>query len=865
MFEYDAELVATLRALRPDPRARLRAPSSTPAPPPASRGAAARRSALARAARAPAGDAAATLPAPGRRRGRGGDRRRDRGRSRSPATSSRTPIDGELGERATQRSILGFQPAPPVGTATASRLRLDVGRRAAESASSASGSAREAGSETPSSATHDRDRPRRPTGPYASGAAHRDVERSASIVLGADPEVCATPRPGSSKRSTPPTGSSSTPPIVDGPRARHGAYFELLIPSRKLGDALAAISSVAEVRSRHEATRRHHRADGRAPRERLAGRQRDGRSLLAPARRPPKPTPSGQPPKPSCARRGARPPRSARSSQGLERRANLSRVSVRIETGGEASGTSGGGLGVRRRPRRRRPPAGDRRRGGRDRPARPSLPFALLALLAWARSTPPGFAAPAAAPSSPEAGLRSALGSVAMGEEERVIEGRPRRPTWGRRPCRGPPPRSSSCGAAASTGPRARGAAAEADRRRPSFMPGVWVFPGGSVDPGDGEGEAGHRACAVRELAEEAAIELPPDEELVLFSRWITPGGDLDPLRRLVLPRPGPGPHAAEARRRRDRRGRLVRARGQRSTPPRRVRSSSPSRPSASSDAAPVRDRRRGARRPPRRRASSRSCRRSSASTEDHRVVLPGDPDYPGLRGLLVRERLEAGVPGARRVGVDAVLLHLRPAAGGRAGRRFSAPPSAPPRCARRSRQRNQSWRSLMPKSISPVIVVVQERKPGLNSSRRATGSYSFGTVAMKRRLKSSDSNSTLRDEVLGERLGPLDRLDVEGRDDLGQVGHVGLGEDRRRQHRLAEEAADLLLVGVAAGAPEPLDQLAGEPVGAADAERDRAVLGVDPADRLVGEARCARRSLRTVSAHSWASCLAPIAPILCG
>src|SRR5215207_11178927 len=56
-----------------------------------------------------------------------------------------------------------------------------------------------------------------------------------------------------------------------------------------------------------------------------------------------------------------------------------------------------------------------------------------------------------------------------------------------------------------------------------TFMPNVWVFPGGSVDAGDGEDEAGYRACAVRELAEEAAIELPAEEELVLFSRWITP------------------------------------------------------------------------------------------------------------------------------------------------------------------------------------------------------------------------------------------------------------------------------------------------------------------------------------------------------
>lgn len=73
-------------------------------------------------------------------------------------------------------------------------------------------------------------------------------------------------------------------------------------------------------------------------------------------------------------------------------------------------------------------------------------------------------------------------------------------------------------------------------QRNPSarFMPGVWVFPGGAVDDSERstgpEGERSpedeeraHRACAIRELEEEAGIALPEDADLRPWSRWITP------------------------------------------------------------------------------------------------------------------------------------------------------------------------------------------------------------------------------------------------------------------------------------------------------------------------------------------------------
>jgi len=61
-------------------------------------------------------------------------------------------------------------------------------------------------------------------------------------------------------------------------------------------------------------------------------------------------------------------------------------------------------------------------------------------------------------------------------------------------------------------------------RRTPKarFMADVWVFPGGAVDGSRSDDQA-HRETALRELAEEAAVTISSPDDLVPFSRWITP------------------------------------------------------------------------------------------------------------------------------------------------------------------------------------------------------------------------------------------------------------------------------------------------------------------------------------------------------
>ncbi|HKU43983.1 MAG TPA: NUDIX hydrolase [Polyangiales bacterium] len=61
-----------------------------------------------------------------------------------------------------------------------------------------------------------------------------------------------------------------------------------------------------------------------------------------------------------------------------------------------------------------------------------------------------------------------------------------------------------------------------------AFYGGAWVFPGGRVDPADGDLERAlpdaARNAAVRELYEEAGLAIHR-EALTCFSRWVTPPG----------------------------------------------------------------------------------------------------------------------------------------------------------------------------------------------------------------------------------------------------------------------------------------------------------------------------------------------------
>ncbi len=182
------------------------------------------------------------------------------------------------------------------------------------------------------------------TGPFAAKAGHRDVERSAEMVLGADPAEVGGDAAAVFDAVHAADGIVLSSSVSGGAAGDAGARFELLIPAARLSDALAAFSAIDLVVSRHEAT-----DDITAPTVRTGELLRDSRaridSLLAQlARADTDAERDAAEAELRAERRHNAYLRSQLST--LQRRANFSRVSLRIETGAAATPESGGGWGL---------------------------------------------------------------------------------------------------------------------------------------------------------------------------------------------------------------------------------------------------------------------------------------------------------------------------------------------------------------------------------------------------------------------------------------------------------------------------------------------------------------------------------------
>jgi len=179
------------------------------------------------------------------------------------------------------------------------------------------------------------------TGPFASHARHRNIERSSQVVLGADPADVRSDAAKVFDAVHAADGIVLHSSIRDGAAGEAGAYFDLLIPSGKVGDTLAAFSVIDEVRSRHESTQ-----DITAPTIGVGERLQDSRAkidgLLAQLATT---TTDAERAAVEAELRSERARAAALRSRlaDLSRRANLSRVSLRIETGDSSGGGSTGG------------------------------------------------------------------------------------------------------------------------------------------------------------------------------------------------------------------------------------------------------------------------------------------------------------------------------------------------------------------------------------------------------------------------------------------------------------------------------------------------------------------------------------------
>jgi hypothetical protein len=172
----------------------------------------------------------------------------------------------------------------------------------------------------------------------------RKIERSAEIVLGAEPEDVADDASKVFEAVHANNGIVMHSSTRQGEAGEAGATFDLLIPSAKLPDALAAFSAIDEVRSRHEAT-----ADITAPTVSAAELLRESRaridSLLGQLEEAETES-EREAIEAELHHERRHAARLAAQLDHLHRRADLSRVSLRIVTGESEESSGGGAWGI---------------------------------------------------------------------------------------------------------------------------------------------------------------------------------------------------------------------------------------------------------------------------------------------------------------------------------------------------------------------------------------------------------------------------------------------------------------------------------------------------------------------------------------
>jgi hypothetical protein len=178
---------------------------------------------------------------------------------------------------------------------------------------------------------------------FAPRPRNRAVERSAELILAAAPDDVADDSAEVFEAVHAHDGIVMRSSTREGEPGEAAARFELLIPSAKLGDALAALSGIDEVRSRHEAT-----DDITAPTIATGELLQDSKaridSLLSQLDSA-ETQPEREAVEAELAQERRHRARLRGQIQHLERRADYSRVLVRIETAA-AEESTGGAWGI---------------------------------------------------------------------------------------------------------------------------------------------------------------------------------------------------------------------------------------------------------------------------------------------------------------------------------------------------------------------------------------------------------------------------------------------------------------------------------------------------------------------------------------